>query len=250
MGLIKANVAPASLQPFSMKDVEEAAKGILLRARRKAEELIAAAQQEGEAIKEQARAEGTQAGFDHGFADGSQQGVEAGRQAALEEHRKQLTDLVRGLTQAAAELNARRDELETEALREVIGLAAAIARRVTKRQGVIDEDVLAANLTEAMRLVVGAADVTITIHPYQRKTLEEALPRLRMQWPLLRHLQLNDDPSLAPGGCRIAAGGGKVDAGLDEQLDRVIEELMPAEKTVEEPKPFPLSKTGMKKKED
>src|SRR5688500_17938711 len=183
MGLIKANLAPSTLQPFSMKDVEEAARGILLRARRKAEELIAAAQQEGEAIKEQARAEATQAGFDHGFADGSQQGAEAGRQQAMEEHRKQLTDLLRGLTQAAAELNARRDELETEALREVIGLAAAVARRVTKRQGLIDEEVLTANLSDAMRLVVAAADVSIAVHPDQRKTLEEALPRLRLEWP-------------------------------------------------------------------
>jgi flagellar assembly protein FliH len=241
MGLIKANLAPSTLQPFSMKDVEEVARGILLRARRKAEELIAAAQQEGEAIKEQARAEATQAGFDHGFAEGSQQGAEAGRQQAMEEHGKQLTEVVRALTQAAGELSARRDELETEALREVVGLAAAVARRVTKRQGLIDEEVLAANLSDAMRLVVAAADVSIAVHPDQRKTLEEALPRLRLEWPALRHVELTEDPALAPGGCRVCTRGGAVDAGLDEQLDRVIDELMPIEKTPK-PKPFPLSK--------
>jgi flagellar assembly protein FliH len=247
MGLIKAIHAPASLQPFSMKDVEEAARGILLRARRKAEELIAAAQQEGEAIKEQARAEGTQAGFEHGFAEGSQQGADAGREQALEEHRRQLTEVLRGLTQAAAELSARRDELETEALREVVGLAAAIARRVTKRQAIVEEAVLTANLSDAMRLVVAAADVSIAVHPEQRKTLEEALPRLRLEWPTLRHVELTDDPTLSPGGCRITTGGGTVDADLDEQLDRVIEELMPVERTPR-PRPLPFSKRAERKK--
>src|SRR5918993_4376901 len=171
MGLIKANVAPATLQPFSMKDVEEAARGILLRARRKAEELIAAAQQEGEAIKEQARAEGTQAGFDHGFAEGSQQGAEAGREQALEEHRRQLTEVLRGLTQASTELSARRDELETEALHEVVSLAAAIARRVTKRQAIVEEAVLSANLADAMRLVGAPGGGSLALHPPQRKKL-------------------------------------------------------------------------------
>ena len=247
MGLIKANVAPATLQPFSMKDVEEAARGILLRARRKAEELIAAAQQEGEAIKEQARADGARAGFDHGFAEGSQQGTEAGRQQALEEHRKQLTEVLRSLTQASTELSARRDELETEALHEVVALAAAIARRVTKRQGVIDDAVLAANVSEAMRLVVAGADVTIAVHPEQRDTLEEALPRLRLEWPSLRHVELTDDATLSPGGCRVTTGGGTIDADLDEQLDRVITELMPVARTPR-PRPIPFSKRAVRKK--
>jgi flagellar assembly protein FliH len=247
MGLIKAQYAPASLQPFSMKDIEETARAMLLRARRKAEELIAAAQQEGEAIKEQARAEGTRAGFEHGFAEGSQQGAEAGREQALEEHRRQLTDVLRGLTQAAAELNARREELETEAMREVVGLAAAVARRVTKRQGIIDEAVLAANLSDVMRLVVAAADISIAFHPEQRKTLEDALPRLRLEWPTLRHVELTEDPMVSPGGCRVTTAGGTVDAELDEQLDRVIDELMPVEKTPRA-RPVPLSRSTGKKR--
>ena len=229
MAVIKAQHAPASLQPFSMKDVEEAARGILLRARRQAEQLLAAAQQEGEALKEQARADGTREGFEQGFAEGAQQGAESGRQQAMEEHRAQLADAVRSLTTAAAELDARRHELETEALREVVSLSAAIARRVTKRQGLIDNEVLAANLSEAMRLAVGAADVRLAFHPEQRKTLEAALPLLRIEWPSLRHVELVEDATLSPGGCRVFTRGGRVDADLGEQLDRVIDELMPVE---------------------
>ncbi len=43
MGLIKATSAPPSLAPFSMRDVEQQAKAMLLRARQQAEALLAEA---------------------------------------------------------------------------------------------------------------------------------------------------------------------------------------------------------------
>src|SRR5437762_7809266 len=107
------------------------------------------------------------------------QGFDAGQAQALNEHRQQLAEVLSTLAAAAGELDARRQELEADALREVVQLAAAIARRVTKRQGLIDHGVLMSNLTDAMRLVVGAADVRISIHPNQRAALESALPHLR-----------------------------------------------------------------------
>ena len=153
--------------------------------------------------------------------------MEAGRAEALETHGLQFAQVLGALASAAGELDARRQDLEAEALREVVQLAAAIARRVTKQQGLIDEGVLTANLAEAMRLVVSTTDVRIAIHPDQRQVLEAALPQLRLEWPSLRHVELADDTNLAPGGCRIFTRGGRIDGDLDGQLDRVIAELLP-----------------------
>jgi len=230
MALIKAHHAPPSLQPFSMADVEAAAKRMLLRARQQAEQLLLDAQNEAEALKEQAKVEGLREGLDQGQTEGLRQGREAGHAQALGEHREQFTQTIAALTAAAAELDAGRQRLEADGLREVVQLAAAIARRVTKRQGLIDEAVLAANVAEAMRLAIHAADVQIAIHPTQRATLQAALPHLRTEWPSLKHVDLTDDPTLAPGGCRLFARGGQVDASLDTQLDRVIADLLPEAK--------------------
>jgi flagellar assembly protein FliH len=229
MGLIKANDAPSGLRPFSMADIEAAARSILLLARRQAEELIAAAQRQGDERKEAARADGQREGLAKGTTDGMRQGSEAGRREAFEKSQKEFTAAVTALKAAAAEIDARRFELEAEALREVVQLAAAIARKVTKRQGLIDEPVLADNLTEAMKLAVGAADVRIALHPSQRAILSEALTRLRSEWPTLKHIELIDDAAVSPGGCRVFTRGGLVDADLDSQLDRVIADLLPAE---------------------
>ena len=227
MGLIKSNSAPTGLAPFSMRDVEDQARAVLARARRAAEQLLAEAQREAAELKRNAHAHGLAEGRTEGLARGTEQGRAEGLRQALDEHRGQLTAAVNALGGAMTELDASRAALESAALEEVVQLAIAVARRVTKRQGLIDPAVLSENLREAMKLVVHAGDVKVAINPAQRQTLEVALPAMRLEFPRVGHVELTDDPSVEAGGCRIYAGGGQIDATLDEQLDRVVADLLP-----------------------
>jgi flagellar assembly protein FliH len=229
MGLIKSTHVPANAVAFSMRDIENHAKAILMRAREQAEALLVAAQQEGETFKTQAYAEGLEQGRADGRRQGQQEGATTGAQQALAAHNGQLATLITALSTASADLDASRRELESAGLHEVVSLAVAIARRVTKRQGMLDPDVLIQNLREAMKLVAHAADVRIAIHPDQKGVLEAALPQLRLAWPDMAHVELIDDATLAPGGCRIFTARGSIDADLDAQLDRIVNDLLPAE---------------------
>ena len=212
-----------------MRDVEDQARALLLRARQTAERLIAEAQREAAELKKAAHAQGLAEGRRDGLAKGIEEGRAAGQKQALDEHRAQLTQAVAALTEAASDLDASRGELEAAALEEVVALAIAVARRVTKRQALVEPQVLTENLREAMRLVVSASAVKVAIHPSQRRTLDAALPALRLEFPRLGHVEVVDDESVHPGGCRVYAGGGQVDATLDEQLDRVVADLLPTE---------------------
>ena len=228
MAVIKSSNVPTTTSPFSLRDVENHAKAMLVRAREQAEALLASAQEEGEVLRQQAYEEGLAEGRRDGRKQGELEGTKAGAQQALAEQQEQLATLVATLSSAATEFDASRRELEAAGLSEVVALSAAVARRVTKRQGMIDSDVLAENLQEAMKFVCHAADVRVAIHPKQKQVLEDALPRLRMAWPQLKHLEIIPDASIAPGGCRIFTARGQVDGDLDAQLDRVINELLPA----------------------
>jgi flagellar assembly protein FliH len=240
MGLIKSSNSPvASTTPFSLADIERAAKMILLRAQQQAEQLLAAAQAEGELLKQQARAEGLATGRQQGMAQGTEQGRLAGQQLALNEHRERLQQAHVAYARAATALDASRGDLEANALTEVVKLAVAIGRRVTKRQGLIDPEVLTANLSEALKLVVHSTDVRVAINPAQRATLDAALPQLRLQWPNLAHVHVIDDPSLDPGGCRVFTEQGQVDADLAGQLDRIAAELLPIPDAAHLPPPPP-----------
>lgn len=229
MGLVKASSAPTGLATFSMRDVEDQARALLLRSRQAAERLLAEAQREAVELKKAAHVQGLAEGRRDGLAKGADEGRAAGQKQALEEHRAQLTQAVAALAEAASDLDASRGELEAAALEEVVSLAIAVARRVTKRQALIEPQVLTDNLREAMRLVVSGGAVKVAIHPAQRHTLDAALPALRLDFPRLTHVEIVDDNSVEPGGCRVFAGGGQIDATLDEQLDRVVADLLPTE---------------------
>jgi flagellar assembly protein FliH len=224
-----------------MRDVEDQARALLQGARRTAERLLVEAQRAGDEIRNRARDEGMAEGMDAGLNRGLEEGRAKGRQEALDEHRTQLSEAVTALTAATQSLDTSRADLESAALREVVELSVAIARRVTKRQGAIDPGVLTENLREAMKLVVKASDVSVAFHPSQRQALEAALPALKLEFPKLQHVELVDDSSVAPGGCRITAGHGQVDADLNTQLDRIAQDLLP-EQTEDGPEAYPLTR--------
>jgi len=227
MGLIKAADAPISVAAFSMQDIEAAARNVILRAQRKAEQITAAAKTEGQEIKSRARIEGVAEGRRLGLAQGTDEGKKSGHAQALAEHTSAMTKLIQTLSEAVRDLDDSRDHLHSQVLTEVVDLSCRIARRVTKRQGAVDPQIMCQNVTEALALAVHAADVRIAVNPSQLKTLETEMPNLRMTWPQLKHVELLADPAIAPGGARVFTAHGQIDGDLDAQLDSIVAELLP-----------------------
>jgi flagellar assembly protein FliH len=227
MGLIKSPDVPISVMAFSMQDIEKAAKGVLTRARRQADELVNAARIEAEQIKQQAKTSGIAEGQKQGHSAGFEEGKKTGHAQALAEHSAAMDKLIVALTEAVKLLDDGRNQLQTQATNEVVRLACSIARKVTKRQGALDEQVLCENIKQALALAVHAADVRISVNPSQLKTLQAEMPNLRLAWPQLTHVDLAEDASISAGGARIFTRHGKIDGDLDAQLDHVIAELLP-----------------------
>jgi flagellar assembly protein FliH len=210
-----------------MKDIEAQARAILLRAQQQAEQLLAAAQTEADALKAEQKDLGYAEGKKAGLVDGAEEGKKLGHAQALNEHRAKLTELIASLSEASRQVDSSRIALEASAQTEVVKLAVAIARRVTKNIGTADPTVLSSNINDVMRLVVHSTDVRIALHPSQRDTFLRSLPQLKLGWPALEHVELMEDATISPGGCRISTGQGMIDAGLDEQIDRIAAELLP-----------------------
>lgn len=228
MGLIKSNNAPASVLPFSMADIEQQARALLQQARQRAAQIIQQAHAEAMQIKSQAQAQALADGLKQGLLEGRERGRREGHDQAIEENRQALQSLIAHLTEACQQLEQSRKQLESDVVRELIALAVAIARRVSKRLGEVDPQTVVENVAQAVKLVVHAHTVRIAIHPSQRATLDDALPHLRLSWPKLEHVELVDDPTLSPGGCRVFTGaGGEIDATLETQIERIAHELVP-----------------------
>jgi flagellar assembly protein FliH len=227
MGLIKSNDVPLSLAAFSMKDIEAQAATVLARAKEKADGMIAQARTEAANIKRVAQIKALAEGLKQGKAQGLEEGKKTGHATALVEHSAAMTELVKTLSRAIGELEEHRDQLLTQGLREVVELACSVARRITKRQGLLEPEVLLENLKEAMSHAVHAADIRLAVHPSQLKTLQAELPNLRIAWPRLKHVELVEDSTISPGGAKIYTLHGEVNGDLEAQLDRMVAELMP-----------------------
>ena len=222
MPLIKSADAPTAKR-FQWLDIEAEADALLDTARSRAEEIIAQARQEAQAIRDAARQEG----FDLGRREGLPRGADDGPGIAVEEHRQELCSAIKLLSHAAKKLAAAHECSCADSVGAQIELAIAIARRVTKRQAMIDPQVLVENLRESLALAGRSHRVRIAIHPAQQQVLAEALPRLKLDWPSLCEAQIVEDASMGVGGCRVYTEHGCIDADLRGQLDRVISQLMP-----------------------
>lgn len=227
MGLIKSN-NPAATKPvtFSMADIEAQARAMLLRARQQADQLLAAAQSEGEVLKEEMHAQGLAEGKAAGLQQGKDEGKKLGEAAAMNENKAKLTQLIAALTKAANDLESSRKKLLAEAQGEVVNLSIGIARKIAKTLGENEPAVLQANVADAMKFVVSQADIRIGLNPAQKTVFHEILPKLKASWPNLQHVEIVEDPTIAAGGCRIFTRGGRVDADIDTQIDRIAAELL------------------------
>jgi flagellar assembly protein FliH len=229
MPLLKSTSSQASLpQPFSLRDVEQQASAILARAQQQASALLEAAQVQAERIRADARAQGASEGQVDGRRAGLEQGIAAGRQQALNEHREALKLLIDSLSATSTQLDASRQRLLQAGTDAVIELAVAIARKVAAGFAVASDQTVLENVNAALRYVVGRADVRLAVHPTQKTLLEESLPRIQTQWPNLKHVQIVADESISPGGTYVSTAGGEVDASLEGMIDRIAEQLLGA----------------------
>ena len=230
MPVIKSAQAPNSVATFSMADIETHARSLLVRASQQAEQLLAAAQAEAESMKAQAHADGKAAGLDEGkregVAQGRAEGTTAGKQQAFDAEKATLTAAFTALQQMTAAFDAERARVIAQAEAEVLPLALAIARKVTRRLGEVDPGVVEANVRDCVRLISDPHDLRVKVNPTQHAVVDALLPRLQQQWPRLTHVSIVTDDAVAAGGCVVNTAGGEIDADLNRQLDRLIEEIV------------------------
>jgi len=162
-----------------MADIEAHARAILLKAQRQAEALLVEAQSASEVLKAEAYAQGLAEGKKHGLEQGRAEGAKVGEKKAFDSETTKLTSLVTTLQEMTLVFDTRRQELIDRADAEVLPLALAITRKVTRRLGALDPRVVEANLKEAVRLVVSKHNVLVAVHPSQLELIEQTSVTLK-----------------------------------------------------------------------
>ncbi|MCR4414084.1 MAG: FliH/SctL family protein, partial [Thermoguttaceae bacterium] len=181
--------------------------------RAEAGRIVAKAHQEAAAIKKQAEAEGRRAG---------QAAVE---QMVQNQLARQMATLLPALRQAVDEIRHAKQAWLTHWERSAIHVAAAIARRVIRRELTEHPEIAIDLVREALELAAGNTELRIHLHPADHQALGAQIESVVRELAPLASAELVADARVTPGGCRVETRFGVIDQQIETQLARIEEEL-------------------------
>lgn len=195
--------------PFNFEDMAVRANDYLDGIRGEARKIVARAQQEAVAIKEQARREG----------------YRAGQQQMDEIVRNQLATVLPALKQTVQDVEHARQAWLVHWEAAAVHVAAAIAGRILRRE-ITDMPAFATGqLREALELAAGASHLRIRLNPDDHAAMAGQADVLTKEFAPLATAEILPDPDITPGGCRVETNFGSIDQQIESQLARIEEEL-------------------------
>lgn len=158
--------------------------------------------------------------YEEGFEQGRREGYEAG-QDLVDQHATRLKTLLDLLSAPLA-------ELDEQVLQQMLDLVITIARQVIRRELRADPGQVIGVVRECIKsLPIAARKVYVHLHPDDAELVRNAFSiddNLEEGWKIV------EDPVLTRGGCRIEAEQSTIDATVEQQLNRVIANLLGGER--------------------
>jgi len=158
--------------------------------------------------------------YDEGFNQGREEGYNTG-QTQVQQHATRLKTLI-------DLLSAPLTELDEAVIQQMLELVTIIARQVIRRELRADPGQVIAVVRECIKaLPIAARKVYIHLHPEDAELVRNAFSiddNMEQTWKVI------EDPVLTRGGCRIEAEQSKIDASVEQQLNRVIANLLGGER--------------------
>lgn len=214
------------VKPLTLRDHMAEAHAVLRSARARADQTEAEAKVAAAAVEATARTEG----YQKGFALGQTEGLEAGRREAFEqsqqEFRQEQGALVSSLSVMVESFERNKEELIDRGRHDVLGLAIEVAERITKRVGMDDSLAAVGNAEFAVRQIGSASDLVIRIHPRDVEAMRRYAGELAKDLKRPRHVTLEEDETIEPGGCVVETQDTRIDATLTEQLKQAAKLML------------------------
>ena len=211
---------------LDLGDLAAEAKRLRQRAEAEAARIVDDAKRQAEELTVGAEARGHEKGLAQGREQGYAEGLEQGKAEALEQWRKKLATVEKRWGEAAAQWQGRFDELDRQGREAVLGFALKLAKKVVHRQLALEPGLVVDQVEAALKQVLGMSRVKVGVHPEDRPLLDEAMPALASTLEQFDRVELVDDESVTRGGCVLRYGQGRLDATVETQMARIVEELV------------------------
>lgn len=235
----KAERLVKSALVLDLGDLQRQGEMIIEQAEHQARQIISQAEKKAAEIDALAGEKGFFQGQAEGFREGRVEGRQQGHCEVVEELKPQLEDLVEGWTAALGQWEADRSEMFVAARTDVLRFAIAMTEKVIGRCLDLDPTVIERQLSQALELVAGPSSIRIVISPEDRPLVEDVLEPLATGIHKCDQVELEEDPAMTRGGCRVLTQGGSVDATIQTQIQRIVRALLPTPDEPADPSPLP-----------
>ncbi len=211
MAVIKATDRQSGLQShaFNFEDMADQAKAYVQQVRQQAKEIVERAQREADAIRGQIETEAREE---------AERSIGPRVEQLLEQRLETLAPAIDAIQRA------RRDWLAHWEQRAV-HVAAAIAKRVIRRELDKAPEIPLALVREALELATGSPRIRIRLNPGDHPTLSDSAMTIAERLTPLAQAEVVADESVSPGGCVLETQHGVIDQTFEAQLARIEEEL-------------------------
>lgn len=213
--VIKATDRQRGIQQvaFNFEDLSERAETYLGQVRGQAEQILKQAQVDAQSIRQRAEQEGRRA---------AESAVD---QLVEQKIARQLETVLPALRGAVQTLQNDRQAWLAEWERKAVHLAAAMAQRICRRELKTQPEITLDLVKEALELAAGSANVRILLNPQDLEALGGQAQLLVQEFSRLAPAELEADPTISLGGCRLETRYGTIDQQIESQLVRLEQEL-------------------------
>lgn len=213
---------------MNLDDLRSRGEMLAAEARRCAEQIITEAHAERDRLIAGAREEGYAAGHAEGLQAGRAEGLESGSQEARQSEAEAIAAVREAIEGVCATFEEARERMLRDARTDLVRLAVEIASRVTRRAIDLDPKAVVTQLESVLSAVARPTSLVIRVNTDDLDAAERAMPGLRARYEQCRHADLVADTTLARGSAvATTEGGGRIDASIDAQLERIVAELLP-----------------------
>ena len=200
-----------SVRPFYLASFEKEGEAIVSQSRDLARDLTVSAAAEAVRLRDEARRQGFEQGLAEGRAEGRQEEV------------RRMCASVQAVIEA---VERHRAKLESEAERDLVRLAVAVAEKIVKAEIAAGRPVAENNLRAAIRRASRLHNLEIRLNPAEAARVESAAADLRRGLQAPGGAIFVPDPAVAAGGCVVRTAEGVVDLDVKSQLKEILRGLI------------------------
>ncbi|MDQ5985499.1 MAG: hypothetical protein CSYNP_01209 [Syntrophus sp. SKADARSKE-3] len=149
--------------------------------------------------------------FERGAAEGIVKGKALQKQAN--------SNILNMAEEAIRQVSRMKAAIIEESEGEILDLVFAIAEKVIHHEATVNKEVVRSVLRSAVEAINERENVKVRCNPEDLAALQDLRPELTDAVDGIGVMEFMADPSILPGGVRVEAGSGEVDARIDKQFE-------------------------------